>query len=110
MLEPYQVHHARKRITLVSAGWVGRGIASLRFSVTEWKEVFETRRAAGTPPFTREQVIGKAVSDLVGGGESWAQTMRRRYKGAAVGVWSEEEENEDEGEEMLLLDAFQGID
>jgi hypothetical protein len=110
MLEPYQAHPARKRITLVSAGALVRSIANLRLNAVEWAEVFERRRRPGPPPLTREEIIGKAVTKLVGGGSPWSKTVRRRTK---FGVWAEEDPagSSDEGDdEMVLLDAYQGID
>lgn len=44
MLEPYQYHAARNKITLVSPGLVCREIDSLGFNTTEWPNVFSRKQ------------------------------------------------------------------
>lgn len=44
MLEPYQYHAARNKITLVSPGFVCREIDVLGFNTTEWTNVFSRRQ------------------------------------------------------------------
>ena len=100
MLEPYQYHSAREKVTLISTGHVGREIEKLGFNVTSWplvfapskipkafaeieakKAWFATTEAAHNKSLglvgIEDQRIRTLVMDAVPGSEYWRRDINR---------------------------------